>query len=169
MGCGTLVVMRPPGKPAALEQRRRKAVELLQQKMPIVDAAAAVHASTSSVKRWRDAYLAAGDAGLNSTPNTGRPPWLKEKQRQQLTKTLLKGARSSGYANDLWTCPRVAEVIERLFGVRYHVDHIGKLLHRLGWSVQKPERRARERDEAAIARWRKEDWPRIKKGARTKS
>ena len=63
----------------------------------------------------------------------------------------------------------MAEVIQRLFGVQYHVDNIGKLLHRLGWSVQKPERCARERDEAAIARWRKAEWPRIKKGSRTKS
>jgi transposase len=169
MGCDRLVVMRPPGKAAALEQRRRKAVELLQQKMRIVDVAAAVKASTSSVKRWRDAYLVAGDAGLNSTPSRGRPTRLSEKQKQQLTKTLLKGARTSGYLNDLWTCPRVAAVIEELFGVEYHVDHIGRLLHSLGWSVQKPERRARERDDAAIARWRKEQWPRIKKGARAKS
>jgi len=161
--------MRPPGNAAALEKRRRKAIELLQQKMLIVDVAAAVHASTSSVKRWRDAYLAQGDAGLNSIPNHGRPSRLNERQRKQLTRTLLKGARASGYANDLWTCPRVARVIEQLFGVHYHVDNIGKLLHRLGWSPQQPERRARERDEVAIARWRKEEWPRIKKGARTKS
>jgi transposase len=161
--------MRPPGKAAALERRRRKAVELLQQEMRIVDIAAAVNASTSSVKRWRDAYVAAGDTGLNSTPNNGRPARLSEKQRQQLTKMLLKGARASGYANDLWTCPRVAEVIQRMFGVEYHVDHIGRLLHRLGWSLQKPERRARERDDAAIARWRKQDWPRIKKGTPAKS
>jgi transposase len=161
--------MRPPGKPAALEQRRRKAIELLQQKMLIVDVAAAVHASTSSVRRWRDAYEAQGDAGLNSIPQLGRPQRLDEKQRKQLSRTLLKGAQASGYANDLWTCPRVAEVIERLFGVQYHVDNVGKLLHRLGWSVQKPERRARERDDAAIAHWRREEWPRIKKGSRTKS
>ncbi len=169
MGGGILVVMRPPGKAAALEQRRRKAIELLQQNMLIVDVAAAVHASTSSVRRWRDAYEAEGDAGLNSIPQLGRPPRLDEMQRKRLTRTLLKGARASGYANDLWTCPRVAEVIERLFGVHYHVDNIGKLLHRLGWSVQKPERRARERDDAAIVRWRQEEWPRIKKGSRTKS
>jgi transposase len=169
MGCSKLVVMRPPGKAAALEQRRRKAVELLQQKMRIVDVAATVKASTSSVKRWRDAYLAAGDAGLNSTPNAGRPSRLSKKQKQQLSKTLLKGARASGYLNELWTCPRVAEVIQRMFGVEYHVDHIGRLLHSLGWSVQKPERRARERDDAAIACWRKEQWPQIKKGAQAKS
>ena len=94
-----LAVMRPPGKAAALEQRRRKAVELLQQKVQIVDVAAAVNASTSSVKRWRDAFLAAGDAGLNSAPNTGRPARLSEKQQQQLTKTLLKGASE-------WLCER---------------------------------------------------------------
>jgi transposase len=169
MGCDILAGMRPPGTPAALEQRRRTAIELLQQKMMIKDIAAAVHASTSSVKRWRDAYEAQGDAGLNSIPNEGRAPRLNEKQRKQLTRVLLKGARASGYPNDLWTCPRVAEVIQRLFDVHYHVDHIGKLLHRLGWSVQKPERRARERDEAAIAQWRKEEWPRIKKGSRAKS
>jgi transposase len=169
MGCGKLVIMRPRGKPAALEQRRHKAIELLQQKMLIVEVAAVVQASTSSVKRWRDAYLAEGDAGLNSIPNEGRPPRLNEKQRKQLTRILLKGARASGYTNDLWTCPRVAEVIQRLFGVPYHVDSIGKLLHRMGWSVQKPERRAHERDEAAIARWRQAEWPRIKKGSGTKS
>lgn len=161
--------MRPPGATAALEQRRRTAIELLQQNMMIKDVAAAVHASTSSVKRWRDAYEAQGDAGLNSIPHEGRSPRLNEKQRKQLTRMLLKGAQASGYTNDLWTCPRVAEVIERLFGVHYHVDHIGKLLHRLGWSVQKPERRARERDEAAIAQWRQVEWPRIKKGSRAKS
>ena len=92
MGYGGLVVMRPPGNAAALEKRRRKAIELLQQKMLIVDVAAAVHASTSSVKRWRDAYLAQGDAGLNSIPNHGRPSRLNERQRKQLTRTLLKGA-----------------------------------------------------------------------------
>jgi transposase len=169
MGGGILLVMRPPGKAAALEQRRRKAIELLQQNRMIVEVAAAVQASTSSVRRWRDAYRAEGDAGLNPIPQLGRPPRLDEKQRKQLIRTLLKGARASGYANDLWTCPRVAEVIARLFGVHYYVDHIGKLLHRLGWSVQKPERRARERDETAIAQWRQVEWPRIKKGSRAKS
>jgi transposase len=80
-----------------------------------------------------------------------------------LEKALLKGARAAGYATDLWTCPRVAELIARRFGVRYHVDHIGRLLHSLGWSPQKPTRRAIERDEAGIQRWIKEEWPRIKK------
>lgn len=161
--------MRPFGSPAALEKRRRKAVELLQQEMTLEAVAKAVKASTSSVKRWRDAYTQEGEEGLNSTPHPGRRSRLTTKQKEQLGKILLRGARASGYANDLWTCPRVLEVIQNRFGVRYHVDYIGTLLHRLGWSVQKPEQRARERDEAEIQRWRKEEWPRIKKGARAKS
>lgn len=161
--------MRPPGSPAALEKRRRKAVELLQQEMTLEAVAKAVKASTSSVKRWRDAYEQEGDEGLSSTPHPGRRPRLTAKQKEQLTKVLLRGARGSGYSNDLWTCPRVLEVIQKRFGVTYHVDYIGTLLHKLGWSVQKPEQRARERDEAEVQRWRKEEWPRIKKGARAKS
>lgn len=169
MGCVYYSVMRPLGPAAALEKRRRKAVELLQQKMRIVDVAAAVNASTSSVKRWRDAFAAQGPEGLNSAPPRKRPSRLTDKQQQQLIRTLLRGARASGYANDLWTCSRVLKVIQKLFGVSYHVDYVGTLLHKLGWSVQKPEQRARERDEGAIQSWRQQEWPRIKKGSRTAS
>jgi transposase len=76
---------------------------------------------------------------------------------------LLKGALAAGFDTDLWTCPRVAELIKRRFGVEYHVDHIGRLLHGLGWTPQKPAARAVERDEGEIRRWIKEDWPRVKK------
>lgn len=69
----------------------------------------------------------------------------------------------AGFDTDLWTCPRVTQVIAQTFGVRYHVDHVWKLLHVLGWSCQKPQLWARERDETAIRRWREHDWPRIKK------
>jgi transposase len=152
-----------------LERRRRKAVELLQQKVRVVDVARAVQASTSSVKRWRDAFEAQGMEGLNSAPPYRPPSRLTEKQQQRLIRTLLRGARASGYPNDLWTCPRVLEVIQGLFGVTFHVDYVGTLLHKLGWSVQKPEQRARERDEAAVQHWQQQEWPRIKKGSRSKS
>jgi transposase len=76
---------------------------------------------------------------------------------------LLKGATAHGFSTDLWTLPRVAEVIARTFGVRYHPAHVWKILRGEGWSCQKPERRARERDEAAIQRWRTDRWPHIKK------
>jgi transposase len=82
---------------------------------------------------------------------------------ERLEKKLLKGAQAAGFPTDLWTCPRVARLISSLFGVTYHVDHIGRLLHMLGWSPQKPERRAIERDEEKIRQWVKHQWPRIKK------
>lgn len=74
-----------------------------------------------------------------------------------------------GYPTDLWTCSRVANVIRKRFHVKYHPGHVWYILRDLNWSCQKPERRARERDEAAIARWRKRDWPRIKKELAAKS
>ncbi len=93
----------------------------------------------------------------------GRPSKLDPKRRAQLERLLLRGSEAAGFSTPLWTCPRVAAVVRREFGVRYHVDHVGRVLRALGWSPQKPERRARERDEAAIQRWVKVEWPRIKK------
>jgi transposase len=80
---------------------------------------------------------------------------------------LLKGAMAHGYQTELWTTSRIAEVIERTFGVRYDRDHVGRILRGMGFSCQKPDRRALERDEERIARWKSEEWPRIKKTPRT--
>jgi transposase len=88
---------------------------------------------------------------------------LNGAQKRSLVALLKGGAAAAGYANDLWTCKRVAAVIGKTFGVWYHPAHVWKVLHGLGWSPQKPEARARERDEKAIQRWREKDWPRIKK------
>jgi len=85
---------------------------------------------------------------------------------EQLEEILLEGAESSGYPSDLWTCRRVAEVIDARFYVRYHPGHVARLLHRLGWSPQKPQRRAVERNEEAIQTWVKHEWPRVKKTPR---
>ena len=76
---------------------------------------------------------------------------------------MLGGAAAAGYAQDLWTCPRVAQLIAREFGVAYHVAHVGRLLRRLGWTPQRPSRRARERDDEQIRHWAQVDWRRIKK------
>jgi transposase len=90
---------------------------------------------------------------------------LSDKQKERLVRILLKGPCAAGFETDLWTCSRVAKVIQNTFGVRYHPDHVWKILKSLGWSCQKPERRARERDEEAIAGWRREIWPELKKSA----
>jgi transposase len=88
---------------------------------------------------------------------------LKDRQKNQLVALLLKGPLSNGYRNDLWTTRRIVQVIERRMGIHYHYNHVGKLLHRLGWSHQKPERRAIERDEEAIKEWKRSTWPAVKK------
>jgi transposase len=150
--------------PAEREVRRRIAGQLLLEGKSISEVARLVKASKSSVKGWKDALDQGGMDALKAKPHPGRKPRLSAKQKQRLVAVLLRGAPAAGFQRDLWTLPRVAQVIEREFGVRYHPAHVWKILHQLGWSCQKPERRARERDEAAIQRWRKHQWPRIKKG-----
>jgi transposase len=152
-----------------LEARRRKAVALLAEGQTLSAVAEQVKSSVSSVQRWRDAVAAEGEKALVAKPHPGPKSRLSRQQQQQLLKTLARGARRSGFATELWTCARVAQVIETRFGVSYHTDYVGTLLHKLGWSPQKPERRARECDDEAVATWRRETWPRLKKEARTKS
>lgn len=158
--------MRPPGSPKELERRRLRAIALLEEDVPPVEVARRVGVDRRSVRRWKASYRAQGEKGITAKPSPGRPAVLDDKAKRRLERLLLKGAHAAGFPTDLWTCPRVAQLIEAAFGVRYHVDHIGRLLHGLGWSPQKPERRALERDEAEIRRWIKEEWPRVKKTLR---
>lgn len=162
--------MRPQGSAEELERRRRRAVALVQEGRGIREVARMVGASPGTVVRWRDAFRARGEAGLRSTPRDGaKLRKLSLKQRERLVRLLLKGPLAHGYRTDLWTLRRVGEVIEQHFRVHYHPGHVWKILRQLDWTAQKPERRARERDEAAIERWRKEDWPRIKKRQKNRS
>jgi transposase len=156
--------MRPKGSAAELETRRRLAGRLLLEGRKIGEVAQIVAASESSVRRWRRAVQKGGLEALKAKPHPGPKPRLNEKQKQRLVKTLLAGPCKAGYRTDLWTCPRVAEVIAKKFGVKYHPAHVWKILRSLGWTPQKPEQRARERKEADIRRWRRQEWPRIKKG-----
>jgi len=155
--------MRPSGSPEELERRRLRAIALLQQGMAPVEVARHVGVDRRSVRRWRASHDRAGKAGVGAKPAAGRPPKLNAPQRARLERMLLRGAEAAGFRTPLWTCSRVADIVRREFGVRYHVDHIGRVLRKLGWSPQKLGRRVRERDEAAIQRWVKVDWPRIKK------
>ena len=155
--------MRPHGSPQELESRRRRAVKLLQQGATITDVARRIGCSHSSVILWRDTLRRRGTAGLKAKPASGRPPRLRQRQLAKLPKLLLKGALAWGYTTDLWTTTRIAKVIQRQFDVQFHRAHVGRLLARLHWSCQKPERRALERDEEAIAEWKRHRWPAIKK------
>jgi len=155
--------MRPFGSPRQLEQRRFRALVLLQQGYPPVEVARRLGVDRRSVRRWKAIARQRGRRALAAQPASGRPPKLGAHERQKLEADLLRGARACGFPTDLWTCPRVAEWIRRRFQVRYHVDHLSRLLRTLGWSPQKPERRARERDERAIRRWVRSSWPQVKK------
>nr|NIN95338.1 helix-turn-helix domain-containing protein [Anaerolineae bacterium]NIQ80762.1 helix-turn-helix domain-containing protein [Anaerolineae bacterium] len=145
------------------ERRRRRAIALLEAGHCQAEVARRVDAHSSSVKRWWEAYQKNGEGGLAAKPVPGRPSKLTARQRKLLVARLLKGAKANGFSTDLWTCPRIAKVIEDRYGVHYHVDHIPRLMASLGFSAQKPEKQAVERDEERIARWVAKDWTRIKK------
>lgn len=155
--------MRPQGSPEELERRRRRAMQLLEEGLAPVDVAKRLGVDRRSVRRWKAAYRRGGKQALKAKPAPGRPLKLGISERKALETILLEGAQAAGYSSDLWTCRRVAEVIEDRFGVDYHPGHVARLLHDLGWSPQKPQRRAVERDEDRVQRWVKHDWPRIKK------
>jgi len=128
--------MRPPGAPDQLQQRRRRAVQLLQAGRPRAAVARQVQASVSSVWRWWQSYQRAGPGGLAPKPTPGRPPRLSGGQLRTLERMLARGPRRAGYPTDLWTLARVATVIRRQFGVRYHPSHVWRLLTARGWHCQ---------------------------------
>jgi transposase len=118
--------------------------------------------SAQAVSVWHARWKQGGAEALRSKGPSGPPPRLSDQQLATVEQALLEGATVNGFTGELWTLDRIAVVIERLTGVRYHPAWVWALLHhRLGWSVQRPKRRAAERDQAAIDRWVKERWPQI--------
>ena len=144
-----------------------RAAKLLADGMKPSDVARAVGCRPSSVTRWKEAIEKHGVEGLRAKPASGRPPKLSKSQKKKLVSILLRGPVASGFSTDLWTCPRVVEVVRRQFGFGFDLGHMWRLLHSLGFSCQKPERQARERNDAAVEEWRRHRWPHIKK--RTKN
>jgi transposase len=161
------IIMRPKGSAETLEVRRLIGGRLLLEGKGVREVSRLTGAAPSSVSRWKKELEHGGLEALKGKPHPGRSPRLTPRQKQTLEEILLGGATAAGYSTDLWTLARVKEVIEREFGVQYHPGHVWYILRDMGWSCQKPERRARERDEEAIARWRKEEWPQVKKKPET--
>jgi transposase len=155
--------MRTHGSASELETRRKRAIKLLGQGWGYRQVAAKLGCSPRSVHRWQAAYEEAGKDALAAKPHPGAPPRLSNAQKADLVKRLLTGARAQGFATDLWTSKRILDLIQRRYRVTYHVNYISQLLHSLGFSCQKPQRIAAERDEKAIQHWIDHDWPRIKK------
>jgi transposase len=158
--------MRLKGSADVLEHRRRRALALLDEGRSLNEVARLVGSAASSVMRWRNTRRRGGVQALKVRFSPGRPSKLAARQRRSLVRRLLRGAMACGYQTELWTTGRIAELIKREFGIRYHPDHVGRLMHDLGWSHQKPERRALERNAKAIERWKREEWPRVKKTPR---
>jgi len=155
--------MRPSGNPEALQKRRERAISLLRNGHQPVDVARQLGIDRRSVRRWNAAYRRNGLSGIQSRPNTGRPTALNSGQKTKLQQLLIQGASNQGYESDLWTCRRIRTVIQSKFGINYHPHHMCRLVRSLGWTPQRPERKAVERDEKLIQIWVNRDWRRIKK------
>jgi transposase len=128
--------------------------------------AAALGVSKGAVSQWLKRAREGGAESLYSQPPPGPTPRLTTEQLAQLPHLLDLGAEAFGFIGEVWTAKRVAAVIQEEFGVRYHPDHVGRLLRAAGWSPQKPIRRATQRDEAAIERWTTERWPALQAKSR---
>ena len=145
------------------EGRRLRAWELHQQGWKQTQIAEARGVTQGAVSRWITRATIGGVDALRTRLPPGARPRLSEDQRAHLLNLLKQGAEAHGFLGEVWTQARIAKLIRRVFGVAYHRDHIGRLLRDLGWSVQKPQQQASQRNDAAIAEWRDERWPEIKK------
>jgi transposase len=155
--------MRSKGTAAELEARRRMAVRRVDEGWAQKDVAAFFGVHPVTVAKWVARYRAGGADGLKATPTPGRPRFLTAAQERKVLGWLAEPPTEHGFRTDLWTARRVAERILQTFGVRFHPNYLRAWLADRGYTPQKPARRARQRDRAAIDRWVAEDWPRIQK------
>jgi transposase len=146
------------------EGRRLRAFELKERGWKQTHIADALGVSEGAVSQWMKRAREQGVEGLRHKPPPGAPPRLSEDERARLPELVARGAEAHGFRGDVWTCERVAEVIRKEFGVSYHPAHVSRLLKKLRLSLQKPERRADQRDEEAIEHWKDKEWPSLKKG-----
>ena len=142
-----------------------RAADVFEQGLIPAEIARQVGLTHQIVSEWRKAWWQTGRAGLRGAGRAGRKPKLSDAQLADVEHALAQGAEAYGYTTDLWTLPRVAEVIERVTGVAYHPGHVWYVLRdQLGWTWQRPARRAVERNDEAVAHWVRKRWPQVKKG-----
>ena len=145
------------------EWRRRRAWELSQQGWKQKEIAEALGVSQGAVSQWMKVGREQGEEGLRGKIAEGPHPRLSEEQLAQLPPLLDQGAEAHGFRGEVWTTHRVAELLSKQFGVKYHPAHMSRLLKQIKYSVQQPIERASQRDEQAIATWKEERWPALKK------
>jgi transposase len=159
---------RRHGKPKELEQLRMVAARMFEMGRPTGEIARAVGRGGQTVRAWRRVWRGGGAAALEAKPHPGREPKLSAAQWQQVLALLARPPAEHGYADAyLWTTTLMARLIKDRFAVDHHHDYVGEMLHKLGWSCQRPAKRAKERDEQAIAAWRATEWPALLKKAVT--
>lgn len=146
-----------------LEARRFKAAVLFRAGKTQAEVARTLRVTPEAARQWHDAWKQGGKKGLRSRGTPGAKPRLTRADKRTVERVLLKGPAAAGYATPLWTLERIQKVIRKETGVRYHPAHVWKVLTGMGWSRQKPEQRARERNEAAIREWVEHTWPGLKK------
>jgi transposase len=153
--------MRTRGSSEELERRRHLAVQRVREGHTPTQVAKFLGVHPASVRTWWRAYRKHGDAGLKAKPHPGRVPKLTPARQRQVLRWLRKNPKSFGFATELWSAPRIAQVIQRKWGVKFHHRYLNEWLTARGISPQKPQRRPRERDDAAIQYWLRHQWPRI--------
>lgn len=147
----------------ALRSRRQKAIALFDQGERQAAVAAVLKVSRQSVSRWYRDWLTGDKEAIHGASRAGRKRRLSKDQVALIQRELLRGATAHGYPSDLWTLPRVAQVIEAVTAVRYHPGHVWRVLRQMGWRLQRPTLRAKERDEHKIRQWRSRTWAKVKK------
>jgi transposase len=145
------------------EERRKRAWALYQAGWKQNDIAEALGVTKGAVSQWIKTGKEGGEEALEDRPKPGAPRRLSTEERQRIPDLLELGAESFGFRGDVWTCSRIAKVIKREFGVKYHPAHVSRILKELDWTPQKPRRRAKQRREAEIQRWKEEQWLEMKK------
>ena len=145
------------------ESRRLRALEFKERGWKQTQIADALGVSEGAVSQWMKRAREEGVEGLRHKPPPGATPRLSEDERAKLPELLARGAQAHGFRGEVWTCERVATVIRREFGVSYHPAHVSRVVRALGLSLQKPMRRANQRDEQAIRHWKEQRWPELKK------
>jgi transposase len=145
------------------EGRRLRALELKERGWKQSQIADALGVTEGAVSQWMKRAREEGVEGLRHKPPPGATPRLSEDERAKLPELLAQGAQAHGFRGEVWTCERVATLIRREFGVSYHPAHVSRLLKALRQSLQKPQRRANQRDEEAIDEWKEKKWPSLKK------
>jgi len=148
----------------AMAQRRKRAARLFAAgKLILARIAHELQVSRQSVSRWYEQWKRGGSGALRGAGRAGRKPKLERQQLRRVEDALRMGAKAHGFDTDLWTLPRVAVVVERLTGVHYHPGHVWKILGSIDWTLQRPAKRAKERNPEKVKQWVGQRWPEVKK------